>query len=157
MIVTEMMARKLDQGLERVKAASFAYASTAFPMLTGTLVTVAGFLPVGLARSSAGEYTVSLFQVVAISLLLSWVGAVLFSPFLGYRLLKPGAHSSDHHELFATPFYRWLRRSIDWCVAHRASVIVATVALFSVGIVAFAKVPKQFFPLSNRPELIVDL
>jgi multidrug efflux pump len=157
MIVIEMMARKLDEGLDRIKAATFAYASTSFPMLTGTLITVAGFLPVGLARSSAGEYTASLFQVVGISLLLSWVGAVLFSPFLGYRLLKPRPHAASHHDLFATPFYQWLRRAIVWCVAHRAVVIAGTVILFVGSIVAFANVPKQFFPLSNRPELIVDL
>ena len=157
MIVTEMMARKLEEGLDRIKAATFAYTSTAFPMLTGTLITVAGFLPVGLARSSAGEYTVGIFQVVTISLLLSWVGAVLFSPFIGHRLLKPRAHSANHRELFATPFYQWLRRAVDWCVAHRTLVIVATVTLFAASIATFAKVPKQFFPLSNRPELIVDL
>src|SRR5207247_9029838 len=92
-IAVEMRARKLEEGLDRIKAASFAYASTAYPMLTGTLITVAGFLPVGLARSSAGEYTGSIFQVVGIALILSWIGAVIFTPYLGYRILK--GHSTQ--------------------------------------------------------------
>src|SRR5207237_674404 len=142
-----MMARKLDAGMDRISAASAAYASTAFPMLTGTLVTVAGFLPVGLARSSAGEYTLSIFQVVAIAVLLSWIGAVLFTPFLGFRLLK--AHGAPH-ESYATPFYSRLRRAVDWSVERRVLVIAATVLLFIAGGLAFTKVPKQFFPQSNR-------
>jgi multidrug efflux pump len=154
MIVVEMMARKLDEGMDRLKAASVAYSSTAFAMLTGTLITVAGFLPVGLARSSAGEYTLSIFQVVAISVLLSWLGAVMFSPFLGYRLLK--AHGGPH-ESYTTPFYRRLRSAVDWAVERRIAVIVATVLLFGAGGFAFVRVPKQFFPQSNRPELLVDL
>jgi multidrug efflux pump len=154
MIVVEMMARKLDAGMDRISAAGAAYASTAFPMLTGTLVTVAGFLPVGLARSSAGEYTLSIFQVVAIAVLLSWIGAVLFTPFLGFRLLK--AHGAPH-ESYATPFYSRLRRAVDWSVERRVLVIGATVLLFIAGGLAFTKVPKQFFPQSNRPELLVDL
>jgi len=158
MIAVEMMARKLEEGLDRIKAASFAYASTAFPMLTGTLITVAGFLPVGLARSSAGEYTGSIFQVVGISLILSWVVAVVFTPFLGYRILKGhSAHSTASTEMFNTRFYQRLRNAVDWCVEHRRLVIVATLALFVVGVVAFKFVPRQFFPLSNRPELVVDM
>ncbi len=88
MIAIEMMARKLEEGWDRMRAATFAYRATAFPMLTGTLITIAGFLPVGLARSSAGEYTVAIFQVMAISLLLSWIGAVVFTPYLGFLMLK---------------------------------------------------------------------
>ncbi len=88
MIAIEMMARKLEEGWDRMRAATFAYRATAFPMLTGTLITIAGFLPVGLAKSHAGEYTVAIFQVMAISLLLSWIGAVVFTPYLGFLMLK---------------------------------------------------------------------
>ncbi|WP_045226282.1 efflux RND transporter permease subunit [Methyloterricola oryzae] len=157
MIAIEMMARKLDEGWDRVRAATYAYGATAFPMLTGTLITIAGFLPVGLARSSAGEYTVAIFQVVGISLLLSWVGAVIFTPYLGYWMLKGQADGEASGEHFDTPFYRRLRRSVRWCVDHRSAVIALTVALFGLGIVAMSRVPQQFFPLSSRPELMVDL
>jgi multidrug efflux pump len=157
MIAIEMMARKLDEGWDRIRAATYAYGATAFPMLTGTLITIAGFLPVGLARSSAGEYTVAIFQVVGISLLLSWVGAVIFTPYLGYWMLKshPGGEAGGEH--FDTTFYRRLRRWVRGCVDHRSAVIALTVALFGLGIVAMSQVPQQFFPLSSRPELMVDL
>src|SRR5262249_8505540 len=121
---------------------------------TGTLITVAGFLPVGLAPSSAGGYTVSIFQVVAISVLVSLGGGVMFLAFLGYKLLK--AHGAPHGS-FGTPFYRRLRWAVDWSVEHRKTVIGVTLALFVAGGFAFVKVPKQFFPQSNRAELLVDL
>ncbi|OAI03375.1 efflux RND transporter permease subunit [Methylomonas methanica] len=158
MIAVEMMARKLEEGWDRMRAATYAYRATAFPMLTGTLITIAGFLPVGLAQSSAGEYTVAIFQVVGISLILSWIGAVVFTPYLGFLILK--VHTKDGqavHELFDTPFYNRLRRWVDACVAHRKKVIIATLALFGLGVVALAHVPEQFFPLSNRPEVIINL
>jgi multidrug efflux pump len=155
MIATEMMARKMEEGLDRLHAASVAYATTAFPMLTGTLITVAGFLPVGLARSNAGEYTGSIFWVTAIALGLSWLAAVLFAPCLGTFLLKSAPQGS--HEHFQTPFYQWLRRRLDWCLTHRGRVIAATAAAFLLGILAMAIVPKQFFPQSNRPEILVDV
>jgi multidrug efflux pump len=158
MIAIEMMARKLEEGLDRMHAATFAYRATAFPMLTGTLITIAGFLPVGLAKSSAGEYTVSIFQVVAISLFLSWIGAVVFTPYLGFLMLKVRAHGAKPvHDLFDTPFYNRLRRWVDRCVEHRKKVIISTVALFGVGVATLTQVPEQFFPLSNRPEVIIDL
>jgi multidrug efflux pump len=158
MIAIEMMARKIEEGWERGRAAAFAYSTTAFPMLTGTLITIAGFLPVGLAQSQAGDYTVAIFQVVAIALLLSWFGAVIFSPYLGYWLLKaePGTdHALRNH--FNTPFYNRLRVSVDWCMSHRWPVIIGTVLLFGLGVFALTRVPQQFFPLSNRPEVIVDM
>ena len=155
MIVVEMMARKLQEGMDRMGAASFAYTATAFPMLTGTLVSVVGFLPVGLARSQAGEYTGSIFWVMLISLLLSWVGAVIFTPFLGHALLS--ARGAQHRDAFDTAFYRRLRSAVDWCVGHRGRVIAGTLVLFVLGAAAFVKVPRQFFPLSNRPELLVDM
>ena len=158
MIAVEMMARKLEEGWDRLRAATYAYTATAFPMLTGTLITIAGFLPVGLAQSSAGEYTVAIFQVVGISLLLSWIGAVVFTPYLGFLMLKVQANGDQVvHDLFDTPFYNRLRRWVDACVSHRKKVIAATLALFALGVVALAHVPEQFFPLSNRPEVIVDL
>jgi multidrug efflux pump len=158
MIAIEMMARKLEDGWDRMRAATYAYQATAFPMLTGTLITVAGFLPVGLAQSSAGEYTVAIFQVVGISLILSWLGAVIFTPYLGYLILKVKANTTEtNHDHFATPFYNRLRHWVDYCLEHRKTIIIATIALFGVGVVTLTKVPQQFFPLSNRPELIVDL
>ncbi|MDD5113192.1 MAG: efflux RND transporter permease subunit [Methylobacter sp.] len=157
MIAVEMMARKLEEGWDRINAATYAYRATAFPMLTGTLITIVGFLPVGLAQSQAGEYTVAIFQVMAISLLLSWLGAVVFTPYLGFLLLKVQPHSAGHHDLFDTPFYNRLRHWVAWCVEHRKKVIIATVALFGIGVATLTQVPEQFFPLSNRPEVIIDL
>jgi multidrug efflux pump len=158
MIAIEMMARKLEEGWDRMRAATYAYRATAFPMLTGTLITIAGFLPVGLAKSAAGEYTVAIFQVVAISLLLSWIGAVVFTPYLGFLLLKVKTNSGKvGHDLFDTPFYNRLRHWVDACVEHRKTVIIGTVVLFAVGVATLAQVPEQFFPLSNRPEVIIDL
>ena len=158
MIAIEMMARKLEEGWERMRAATYAYRATAFPMLTGTLITIAGFLPVGLAKSSAGEYTVAIFQVVGISLLLSWIGAVTVTPYLGLLMLKVRSNAGTlRHDLFDTPFYNQLRRWVDACVEHRKTVIIGTVALFGVGVATLTQVPEQFFPLSNRPEVIIDL
>lgn len=156
MIAIEMMVRKLEEGWDRMRAVTYAYRVTALPMLTGTLITIAGFLPVGLAKSAAGEYTVAIFQVVGISLLLSWIGAVVFTPYLGFLMLKVNNGKSDH-ELFDTLFYNRLRRWVDRCVEHRKKVIIATLALFGVGVATLTQVPEQFFPLSNRPEVIIDL
>lgn len=141
MIAVEMMARKLEEGWDRMRAATYAYTATAFPMLTGTLITIAGFLPVGLAQSSAGEYTVAIFQVVGIALILSWIGAVVFTPYLGFLILKVHANADGPvHDLFDTPFYNRLRRWVNACVAHRKKVIMATLALFGLGVVALAHV-----------------
>jgi len=182
-IAVEMMSVKLEQGFDRFRAASFAYTSTAFPMLTGTLVTVAGFLPIATAKSSTGEYTRSLFEVSAIALVVSWVVAVIVIPYLGYRLLPdyanghppslaarlwawlhrlppPAARASAAHDpdlVYDTAFYRGFRRSIDWNVAHRKTVILATLAVFVAALGLFRFVPQQFFPSSSRPELLVDL
>jgi multidrug efflux pump len=159
-ISVEMMAVKMEQGWERVKAASFAYTSTAMPMLTGTIVTAAGFLPIGLARSSTGEYTFSIFAVATIALLVSWVVSVIFVPYLGYKLLpdfaKAGSHA-DENAVYRKPFYRRFRRLVAWCVEHRGLVIGATVIAFLVSVFAFRFVQQQFFPAASRPELVVDL
>ncbi|MEB3842437.1 efflux RND transporter permease subunit [Pseudomonas guariconensis] len=160
-IAVEMMAIKMEQGFDRLKAASYAWSSTAFPMLTGTLITAAGFLPIATAASSTGEYTRSIFQVVTIALLTSWVAAVVFVPYLGDRLLPDlakrhaeGAHGPDP---YGTPFYQRVRRVVEWCVRRRKTVIVLTVAAFVGSILLFRFVPQQFFPASGRPELMVDL
>ncbi|WP_417068418.1 efflux RND transporter permease subunit [Niveibacterium terrae] len=182
-IAVEMMATKMEQGWERSKAASFAYTSTAMPMLSGTLITAAGFLPIATAQSSTGEYTRAIFQVIVIALLLSWIAAVLFVPYLGYHLLPDHAakrevgrlrrwlatlspalaarlapapgHSED--SLYQTSFYRRFRAFVEVCVRYRWVTIAVTLAAFAVAIWGFRFIPQQFFPDSTRPELVVDL
>ena len=161
-IAVEMMVVKMEHGWDRFRAATFAYTSTAFPMLTGTLITAAGFMPVGFARSSAGEYTFSIFAVVSIALLVSWVVAVVFTPYLGYQILdakKMADRAAQHGEdLYATPFYQRVRNSVDWCVRKRWLVIGLTLVLFSLALVGLGKgVQKQFFPASERLELLIDV
>ena len=212
-IAVEMMAIKMEQGFSRIKAAGFMWKSTAFPMLTGTLITAAGFLPIATAQSGTGEYTRSIFEVVTIALLVSWVAAVIFVPYLGDKLLpdlsqmshQPPwyqrlwrrlrgskvnnatahesaqllninedqalyAHDSNaatiqpnsstahaQHDPYATPFYQRFRRLVQWCVRYRKTVIGITVAAFIGSILMFSLVPQQFFPPSNRLEIMVDL
>ncbi|KVO59358.1 efflux RND transporter permease subunit [Burkholderia stagnalis] len=164
-IAVEMMAVKLEQGFSRARAAAFAYTSTAFPMLTGTLVTVSGFLPIALAKSSTGEYTRSIFEVSAIALIASWFAAVVLIPLLGFHMLperKRAAHEThlpdDHeHDIYDTRFYTRLRGWIHWCIERRFVVLAITGALFVVSLMGFSLVPQQFFPSSDRPELLVDL
>lgn len=162
-IAVEMMARKLEEGLDRMRAAAYAWTSTAFPMLTGTLVTAAGFLPIATAASNTGEYTRSIFQVVAISLVLSWIVAVVFTPYLGWHLL-PDAHGAtahgdgrEHRDPYDKPFYRRLRALIERCVERRWLVIGITAAALAVSIAGFGLVQQQFFPASTRLELLVDI
>ncbi|WP_313460066.1 efflux RND transporter permease subunit [Achromobacter sp.] len=161
-IAVEMMSVKLEQGWSRARAAAYAYTSTAFPMLTGTLVTVAGFLPIALAKSSTGEYTRSIFQVSAIALITSWFAAVVLIPLLGYRLLPERKREShlphDHeHDIYDTRFYQRLRGWVAWCVDRRYWVLAATVLIFVVSMAGFKLVPQQFFPSSDRTELLVDV
>ncbi|WP_102296347.1 efflux RND transporter permease subunit, partial [Janthinobacterium sp. AD80] len=156
-IAVEMMVRKMEEGMSRFDAATFAYTSTAMPMLTGTLITVAGFLPIGLAKSTAGEYTFSLFSVNALALVISWVVAVVFTPYIGHILLKVKPHAHNDHELFDTPNFRRFRRAVTWCVEWRKTTIAATLAIFALGIYGFNFIEKQFFPDSSRPELMVEL
>jgi len=159
-IAVEMMVVKTEQGWDRVRAASFAWESTAFPMLTGTLVTAAGFLPIGFANSSVGEYAGGIFWVVALSLVASWLVAVVFTPYIGVKLLptvKRARQGHDPHAIYETRMYRALRRVIEWCVERRITVVLATVGIFVLSIVAFGRVQQQFFPLSERPELFFQL
>ncbi len=161
-IAVEMMAIKMEQGYDRLKAASYAWTSTAFPMLTGTLITAAGFLPIATAQSGTGEYTRSIFQVVAIALVVSWFAAVVFVPYLGDRLLPDLAkrHAQKHgegaHDPYSTAFYLRVRRLVGWCVRYRKTVIVLTLATFVGAVLLFRFVPQQFFPASGRLELMVD-
>lgn len=173
-IAVEMMVRKMEEGYDKVRAATFAYEITAMPMLTGTLITAAGFLPIGLAKSVTGEYTFAIFAVTVIALVLSWLVSVYFVPYLGTLILKAPAHpkAEDHppaagttadstaaqgpHEVFDSRFYNAFRRAVDACVEHRWITIGVTVLLFVLGIVGMGRVQQQFFPDSSRPEILVD-
>jgi len=159
-IAVEMMVVKMEQGWDRIRAASFAWESTAFPMLTGTLVTAAGFLPIGFANSSVGEYAGGIFWVVAVSLVASWLVAVVFTPYIGVNLLSSlqrRGSKHDPHAIYETRIYRILRRLIEWCVERRVVVVLATIGVFVLSIVGFGHVQQQFFPLSERPELFFQL
>ncbi|RRH89625.1 efflux RND transporter permease subunit [Variovorax beijingensis] len=158
-IAVEMMVRKMEEGYDKVRAATFAYDVTAKPMLTGTLITAAGFLPIGIAKSVTGEYTFAIFAVTVIALVLSWIVSVYFVPYLGTLLLKVKPHDPEAppHELFDTPFYNNFRRAVNWCVQHRWLTIGATVLIFALGIFGMGKVQQQFFPDSSRPEIMVDI
>ncbi|MBK6472502.1 MAG: efflux RND transporter permease subunit [Betaproteobacteria bacterium] len=159
-IAVEMMVRKLEEGYDKMHAATYAYDVTAMPMLTGTLITAAGFLPIGLAKSSTGEYTFAIFAVTTAALVISWLVSVYFVPYLGARLLhtRQAVHGVAHEgELFDTPFYARFRRTVDWCVQHRWITIGLTLASFALGIAGMGRVQQQFFPDSVRPELVVDL
>ena len=171
-IAIEMMVRKMEEGYDKFRAATFAYEITAIPMLTGTLITAVGFLPIGLAKSMTGEYTFAIFAVTVIALLVSWVASVVFVPLLGAWLLRVPPHVAaaraqalnsgepavhQPHEVFDTPFYNSFRRLVRWCVVHRWLTIGATAALFGLGVFGMTKVQQQFFPDSVRPEILVDL
>jgi multidrug efflux pump len=159
-IAIEMMVVKMEQGWDRARAATFAWTSTAFPMLTGTLVTAAGFLPVGFAKSSAGEYAGGIFWIVGLALIASWIVAVLFTPYLGLKLLpnlaKLGAHENPD-AIYDTRVYRALRRVIGWCLRWRKTVVALTVLLFVGSVAAFGLVQQQFFPTSTRSELFFEM
>jgi multidrug efflux pump subunit AcrB len=159
-IAIEMMVVKMEQGFDRARAATFAWTSTAFPMLTGTLVTAAGFLPVGFAKSSAGEYAGGIFWVVGLALLASWIVAVLFTPYLGLKLLpnlaKP--HARDNPDaIYDTVIYRALRRVIDFALRWRITVATATGLMFVASVAGFGLVQQQFFPTSTRNELFFEM
>ncbi len=184
-IAIEMMAIKMEEGFSRLQAAGHVWRTTAFPMLTGTLITAAGFLPIATAASSTGEYTRSIFQVVTIALLVSWIAAVIFVPYLGDKLLpdfnqdhiekakwyqrlwarlrkqpEPPPivhHAGEHHDPYQTRFYQGFRHWVDVCVTYRKTVIAATIGIFVLSILMFKLVPQQFFPPSNRAEILVDL
>ena len=157
-IAIEMMVVKLEEGVERVKAAAYAWSHTAAPMLAGTLVTIIGFTPVGFARSTAGEYAGNIFWIVGFALIVSWLVAVVFTPYLGVKLLPdiapvPGGHAG----IYSTPRYRRLRRLISWAVDHRFKVAGTVVAVFLLAGLGMGFVKRQFFPSSDRPEVLVEV
>ena len=170
-IAVEMMVRKMEEGYDKVRAATFAYDVTAMPMLTGTLITAVGFLPIGLAKSVTGEYTYAIFAVTVIALVLSWLVSVYFVPYLGTLLLKTPDHvvseaknfnattdaGGEGHEMFNSPFYNTFRKAVNWCVQYRWITIGGTLVIFALGIVGMGKVQQQFFPDSSRPEIMLDI
>lgn len=158
-ISIEMMIVKMEQGWSRLNAAAHAWNVTAAPMLFGTLVTVSGFVPIGFAQSGVGEYAGNIFWVLAFSLLVSWLVAVTFTPYLGVKLLPDYKHpESGAHDPYATPAYEKLRSLVTWCVTHRKTVVGATVALLVLSIMGMAgPVQKQFFPTSDRTEVLVSI
>ncbi len=156
-IAVEMMVVKIEQGWDRVRAATYAYTTTAVPMLTGTLITVAGFMPVGFARSISGEYAGGIFWVVGVALIASWFVAVVFTPYLGVMLLPKTIQPHASGKACASPMYQRLRRAVRWCVGHRVLVLVATVLAFGASIAGMGLVQQQFFPTASRLELIVEL
>ncbi len=164
MITVEMMVTKLEEGLEREHAATFAYTSTAFPMLTGTLVTVTGFIPIGFAKSAAGEYTFLIFAVVAIALLASWLVAVIFAPLIGVSILPTTmrraaskAAEPEKERKAPGPIMRRYRSLVVLAMRARWVTIGAAIGLLVLSVFAMKFVPQQFFPSSDRPELLVDL
>jgi multidrug efflux pump len=157
-IAVEMMVHKLEEGYTKVQAATAAYNITAMPMLTGTLITAVGFLPIGMANSAVGEYTFAIFAVTAAALIVSWVVSVYFVPYLGQWLLKTKPKAAGHaDDLYDTPFYNRFKALVNWCVAHRWVTIGLTVGALFLGFAGMGKVQQQFFPDSSRLEILTDL
>lgn len=156
-ISLEMMSVKMEQGWDRTKAACYAYTATAFPMLTGTLITCAGFIPLGLAKGDSADFTSSIFKVVTIALLISWFVSVLVTPLLGYKLIKSKPGEKDGHAVYDAKFYQLFRQVLTWCLGHRKLVLGITLVCFigAIGLLQFVR--EEFFPPSMRPELIVEL
>lgn len=160
MIVVEMMVRKLEEGLDKFAAATFAYVSTAWPMVSGTLVTAAGFLPIATAKSATGEYTFGMFSVTTIALVVSWFAAIIATPLFGYWILKRptnAALAGQPHEHFDTPFYTRLRSLIDYCLRHRWQTILITLVALLIGVGGMGLTEKQFFPTGDRTEVMVEM
>lgn len=154
MITVEAMVSRLEHGWKKNKAATYAYETTAFPMLTGTLVMIAGFIPVGFAASSAGEYCYSLFMVVLISLTASWIVAVLFAPLLGIWLLSSKVKPHGEKQGWIGRSYAWM---LNWSLHHRAAMIVVAIIAFAISVLGFGRLEQQFFPAADRPEIIVSM
>ncbi|MDR7867490.1 MAG: efflux RND transporter permease subunit [Sporomusaceae bacterium] len=156
-IAIEMMSVKLEQGWERFEAACYAYKATAFPMLTGTLITCAGFIPIGFAKGNAAEFTSSLFAVITIALLLSWLVSVTVTPLLGYKLIKAKVAGEGGHDIYDSRFYRLFRQVLTWCLHNRKLVLAVTAASFVGSVFLLTFVRQEFFPPSVRPEIIVEM
>jgi multidrug efflux pump subunit AcrB len=157
-IAIESMVVKMEAGVDRIQAAAYAWSHTAAPMLAGTIVTVIGFLPVGFARSTAGEYAGNIFWIVGFSLIASWIVAVVFTPYLGVKLLPDIKKvKGGHMEIYSTPGYLGLRRFIIWCVRKKFAVAGIVAGAFLLAGAGMAIVKQQFFPNSDRPELLVEV
>ena len=156
-IAVEMMSVQLERGMGRFDAACYAFTQTAKPMLTGTLITCAGFIPVAFSKGMASEFCAALFPVIGIALVLSWVVSVMVAPLFGYYLIRVKKAEEGVHDPYTSPFYRLFRRVLTAFLAHRAAVLVGTVLLFAVSLAAFPHIKQTFFPPSLRPELLVRL
>lgn len=157
-IAIEMMVVKLEEGLNKIEAAAYAWTHTAAPMLSGTLVTIIGFIPIGFALSSAGEYAGNIFWIVGYALLVSWVVAVVFTPYLGVKLLpniKP--IEGGHQAIYETPNYKKLRKAVTWVVEHKKVVLFTVLGLFLLSGIGMGFLKQQFFPTSDRSEVLVDI
>ena len=157
-IAIEMMVVKLEEGLNKIEAAAYAWTHTAAPMLSGTLVTIIGFIPIGFALSSAGEYAGNIFWIVGYALLVSWVVAVVFTPYLGVKLLpniKP--IEGGHQAIYETPNYQKLRKAVTWVVEHKKVVLFTVLGLFLLSGIGMGFLKQQFFPTSDRSEVLVDI
>ncbi|MBN8284613.1 efflux RND transporter permease subunit [Zoogloea sp.] len=157
-IAIEMMVVKMEEGYDRIRAAAYAWSHTAAPMLAGTLVTAIGFMPNGFAKSTAGEYTSNMFWIVGIALIASWIVAVVFTPYLGVKLLSNfQAHADAQQKIYATPNYERFRRLLGWVVRRKWLVAASVIGAFTVAVAGMGVVNKQFFPTSDRPEVLVEV
>jgi len=156
-IAIEMMSVKLEQGWSRYDAACYAYTATAFPMLTGTLITCAGFIPIGFAKGNAAEFSGSLFTVITIALVISWLVSVIVTPLLGYLLIKPKEHHELTKDVYDSKFYNLFRRTLTWCLQRRRLVLGMTVVCFVGSILLFQLIRQEFFPPSLRKEVIIEM
>ncbi|HEY0894602.1 MAG TPA: efflux RND transporter permease subunit [Cellvibrio sp.] len=157
-IATEMMVVKIEEGFSRAAAAAYAWSHTAAPMLSGTLVTAVGFMPNGFARSTAGEYTSNMFWIVGIALIASWIVAVIFTPYLGVKLLSGIKKIEGGHDaLYNTPRYDHMRKLLARIIARKGRVALAVIGLFVIAVLGMGIVKKQFFPISDRPEVLVEV
>lgn len=157
-IAVEMMAVKLEEGYERFQAACYAYTVTAIPMLTGTLITCAGFIPVGFSKGMAAEFTKALFPVIVLALLISWTVSVIVAPLFGYKLIRAQQTAGEvRKKTYDGRFYTGFRKALVWCLRHRAAVLGATLGCFSLAVFGLHFVKQDFFPPSVRPEIIVEL
>ncbi|WP_042778415.1 efflux RND transporter permease subunit [Sinorhizobium fredii] len=157
-ITIEVMVVKMEEGMDRIKAAAYAWSHTAAPMLSGTIVTIIGLMPVGFARSTAGEYAGNIFWIVGFALIVSWVVAVIFTPYLGVKMLpdiKPV--EGGHHAIYDTPNYRRLRGLIEFAVRHKYMTCAVVGIVMALSVVGMGGVKQQFFPTSDRPEVLVEV
>lgn len=157
-IAIEIMVVKMEEGYDRVRASAYAWSHTAAPMLSGTLVTAVGFMPNGFARSTAGEYTSNMFWIVGIALIASWLVAVIFTPYFGVKLLPEIKKVEGGHDaIYDTPRYNHFRRILGKVIAHKWLVAGSVIGLFVTAVLGMALVKKQFFPISDRPEVMVEV